>query len=106
MDSFLEREGNTLDEEHPGVGERMILSLLGWICLLDHWVWHPGQKAGGQFKGLCGHLWFISVWLPYATIDMDQVVPGEQQREKRLRMDSTGPCIKHVQKTWATQRGG
>ena len=54
---------------------RTILSLLGRKCLLDHWVWHPGQKAGGQFRGLCGHLWFIGVWLPYATIDVDQVVP-------------------------------
>ena len=29
---------------------RVTLSLLGWICLLDPWVWHSGQKAGGQLR--------------------------------------------------------
>ena len=29
---------------------RVTLSLWGWICLLDPWVWHGGRKAGGQLR--------------------------------------------------------
>ena len=68
---------------------RMVLSLLGWMCLLDHWVWCSDRKGGSQLSTRCGHLLFIGVRLTFETTDLGQFVPGEQQREAKDGLQGT-----------------
>lgn len=82
---------------------RLTLSSLSCIRLLDHWVWSSGRKVGTQPCGalsrcvdICGSA--VCGWQLKHRRESD--CPREQQRQKRLRIDS------RVWKIWVTWDGG